>query len=449
MPASDDDREMMARLNDTFRKLKTNREQVPLEVLQTKYGKAYQKLTKEMANLADWFAARLRERMPFPMHPKDIAGNRQLSQQIAAVLAEESQPGALMDQYRKALIDDLDYDKFLDLVWQLYHRTEEAYEPYWQKYNFWHVYPDGHRWIRNHITGFFWQNGQPPGNDSDSFTNEGGYWMDSKGEYQGAAFSPSHQRRQDMDKKELIARFESEMAKVKRPGIDKLMDYIRESDFYTAPASTKFHLSCESGLLQHSLNVLDALRGLLQEEQTNEDGTKAWFYTVAGTSVAQIKDESVILIALLHDICKTYFYSTSTRNVKNEKTGKWEKVPFYTVNDLMPLGHGPKSAMLIKNYIKLTSEEMYAIWWHMGFTDQHTDTMSLAAAIQKYPIVWALHTADMMASNFMEDKDGNKKGFEWQELGAENSSNSTGQYADNPALPSDSDEPVFMEAAPC
>ena len=118
MPASDDDREMMARFNDTFRKLKTNREQVPLEVLQTKYGKAYQKLTKEMADLADWFAARLRERMPFPMHPKDIAGNRQLSQQIAAVLAEESQPGALMDQYRKALIDDLDYDKFLDLVWQ-------------------------------------------------------------------------------------------------------------------------------------------------------------------------------------------------------------------------------------------------------------------------------------------------------------------------------------------
>ena len=69
MPASDDDREMMARFNDTFRKLKTNREQVPLEVLQTKYGKAYQKLTKEMADLADWFATRLRERMPFPMHP--------------------------------------------------------------------------------------------------------------------------------------------------------------------------------------------------------------------------------------------------------------------------------------------------------------------------------------------------------------------------------------------
>ena len=251
------------------------------------------------------------------------------------------------------------------------------------------------------------------------------------------------------NKAELIARFEAEMARVKRPGVDKLMDYIRKSDFYTAPASTKFHLSCESGLLQHSLNVLDALRGLLDENQVNEDGTEMWFYIVAGHPVIQISDESLIIIALLHDICKTYFYSTSTRNVKNEKTGKWEKVPFYTVNDLMPLGHGPKSAMLVKNYIKLTSEEMYAIWWHMGFTDQHTDTMSLAAAIQKYPIIWALHTADIMASSFMEDKDGNKDGFGWQDLGAEDASGSAGQSADDPAMPGDSDEPVFMEAAPC
>lgn len=251
------------------------------------------------------------------------------------------------------------------------------------------------------------------------------------------------------NKAELIARFEAEMARVKRPGVDKLMDYIRKSDFYTAPASTKFHLSCESGLLQHSLNVLDALRGLLDENQVNEDGTEMWFYIVAGHPVIQISDESLIIIALLHDICKTYFYSTSTRNVKNEKTGKWEKVPFYTVNDLMPLGHGPKSAMLVKNYIKLTSEEMYAIWWHMGFTDQNTDPLSLTSAIQKYPIIWALHTADMMASSFMEDKYGNKDGFGWQELGAEDASGSAGQSADDLAMPGDSDEPVFMEAAPC
>ena len=173
-----------------------------------------------------------------------------------------------------------------------------------------------------------------------------------------------------------IARFETEMNRIQRPGIDKLMDYIRKSDFYKAPASTKYHLSCDGGLLQHSLNVLDALRGILP--LTGYDANRE--YIVAGKPVATIPDESVTIIALLHDICKTYFYSTSLRNAKNEKTGQWEKVPFYTVEDRMPLGHGSKSAMLVKTYINLTNDEMYAIWWHMGFTDTD-DKLSLSNAI--------------------------------------------------------------------
>ena len=203
-----------------------------------------------------------------------------------------------------------------------------------------------------------------------------------------------------MDKEELIARFESEMAKVKRPGIDKLMDYIRKSDFYTAPASTKFHLSCESGLLQHSLNVLDALRGLLQEEQTNEDGTKAWFYTVAGTSVAQIKDESVILIALLHDICKVGFYAVDYRNAKNEQ-GVWEKVPYYTIDDTLPYGHGEKSVYIITGFMRLTREEAFAIRFHMGFSGSE-DINLVGRAFEKFPLAYALHAADMEASYFLE-----------------------------------------------
>lgn len=230
-----------------------------------------------------------------------------------------------------------------------------------------------------------------------------------------------------------VARFEAELAKVKRPGIDKLMAYIRKSDFYTAPASTHYHLSCEGGLLQHSLNVLDAMRGLL----TKRDDGK-WDYRVATHTVATLTDESVILIALLHDLCKTYFYSTSLRNAKNEQTGKWEKVPFYTVDDKMPLGHGCKSAMLAKTYINLTNDEMYAIWWHMGFTDTD-DRMSLGNAIEKYPVVWATHTADIMASNFMEDKGGNKEQFTCPE----HSPDYTGE---EPPMPSEFDEPQFMEA---
>ena len=141
-----------------------------------------------------------------------------------------------------------------------------------------------------------------------------------------------------------IARFERELGKVQRPGMDKLLEYIRKSDFYTAPASTKYHLAAPGGLLQHSLNVLDALRGLLTRDETGEN----WLYTVGGTTVATIPEDSVTVMALLHDICKTHFYGTSTRNVKNDATGKWEKVPFYTVDDKMPLGHGPKSAMIVK-----------------------------------------------------------------------------------------------------
>lgn len=228
-----------------------------------------------------------------------------------------------------------------------------------------------------------------------------------------------------MDRQALIDRFEQEMALVTRPGTDKLMDYIRKSDFYTAPASTKFHLACEGGLLQHSINVLDALRGLLH---WRSDGCY-WEYKVADKVACTIPAESVTIAALLHDICKTYFYGTSTRNVKNEKTGKWEKRPYYTVDDRMPLGHGPKSAMIIKQYMELTTPEMYAIWHHMGFTGDFENDTCVGAAYEKYPLALALHTADMIASRLMEGDTENKDIF----IQADPEPESAGEYADNPA----------------
>ncbi len=211
-----------------------------------------------------------------------------------------------------------------------------------------------------------------------------------------------------MDRQALIDRFEEEMGLVSlsRPDVDKLMDYIRHSDFYTAPASTKYHLACEGGLLQHSLNVLDALRGLLS---WRSDGQ--WEYRAAGKVVDAIPGESVTIAALLHDICKTYFYTTSTRNVKNEKTGRWEKQPYYTIEDKMPLGHGPKSAMIVKQYMTLTTPEMYAIWWHMGFNGNYENDTAVGAAFEKYPLALALYTADMMASRLMEGEKDNKPLF--------------------------------------
>jgi len=106
-----------------------------------------------------------------------------------------------------------------------------------------------------------------------------------------------------------INRFEAEMAKVTRDGVDRLMAFIRKSDMYAAPASTRFHLSVTGGLLQHSLNVLDALRANLTK---NDDGT--YSYEVAGVPAARVTEENVIIMTLLHDICKTYFYTTEIRN---------------------------------------------------------------------------------------------------------------------------------------
>ena len=204
-----------------------------------------------------------------------------------------------------------------------------------------------------------------------------------------------------------ITRFELELDKVQRPGMDKLLEYIRSSDFYRAPASTKYHLACPGGLLQHSLNVLDALRGLLLFNSI----TSSWEYHTACKVVDTIPDDSVIIMALLHDICKTHFYSTSTRNQKNDRTGQWEKVPFYTIDDKMPLGHGAKSAMIIKQYTTLTSQEMYTIWHHMGMTGDYENDIAVGKSIEMYPAVLALHTADMMASKFMEGEKENRELF--------------------------------------
>lgn len=237
-----------------------------------------------------------------------------------------------------------------------------------------------------------------------------------------------------------IARFERELCKVQRPGMDKLLDYIRKSDFYTAPASTKYHLAAPGGLLQHSLNVLDALRGLLHQQYDSN----SWEFQVDGRIVATIQDDSVTVMALLRDICKTHFYGTSTRNVKNEATGKWEKQPFYTVDDKMPLGHGPKSAMIVKQYTTLTTAEMYAIWHHMGFNGNFENDTAVGQSMEMFPAVLALHTADMMASRFMEGEKENKPPFDGKPPEASSGAVSAGEWADNPTT----GEPIFQEAPP-
>lgn len=168
-----------------------------------------------------------------------------------------------------------------------------------------------------------------------------------------------------------------------REGIDKLIAFLQKSDFFKAPASTRFHGSFEGGLAEHSMKVYEILKHKVQNS----------------IMPLNISEESIILIALLHDICKVNFYKVDYRNAKNA-LGVWEKVPYYTVDDTIPYGHGEKSVMMITEYIKLTSEEKYAIRWHMGYTEPKELYGTIGEAYKKYPVALLMHEADLEATYF-------------------------------------------------
>lgn len=186
-------------------------------------------------------------------------------------------------------------------------------------------------------------------------------------------------------------RFDMLLRLTERDGIENLIDFLHKTDFYRAPASTKFHSSYEGGLLQHSLNVFDML--------SLKCSNKPW-------SDIGIKQESIIIVSLLHDICKIQTYKPSLRNVKDEN-GKWKQVPYYEVEDKYPYGHGEKSAMIAERYISLSSAERYAIRWHMGFAEPKENYKYVGAAMDMYPLVFLLHEADNEATHYLEGKDEN------------------------------------------
>ena len=167
----------------------------------------------------------------------------------------------------------------------------------------------------------------------------------------------------------------------KREGIENLIAFLEKTDFFTAPASTRFHGAYEGGLLEHSMKVYELLDKKIK--QTYLD--------------INIEESTIKIVALLHDICKLNFYKVDYRNAKNE-LGVWEKVPYYTIEDTIPYGHGEKSVMMISEYIKLTSEEKYSIRWHMGFTEPKEVYGTIGQAYKKYPLALLLFEADLEAT---------------------------------------------------
>lgn len=179
-----------------------------------------------------------------------------------------------------------------------------------------------------------------------------------------------------------------------RPGMERLVDWIdQKTDFYFAPASTKYHLACKGGLAQHSLNVYELLAAKV------------------ASGLLEIRRETVIITALLHDLCKVNFYVMEKKNVREgskinaygSEVANWVEKEVWTVRDSFPVGHGEKSCFYIQSFIRLTDEEYAMIRLHMGsdrngFPDPFTETANM------YPSVVAIHTSDIEAAFILENR---------------------------------------------
>lgn len=177
---------------------------------------------------------------------------------------------------------------------------------------------------------------------------------------------------------------------IKREGSDKLLDYLlNSSDFFVAPASGRRHSSFEGGLCVHSLNVYNRFKNIIMQEY--------------GENYNQtLSDESIAIIALLHDLCKVNTYTVDYRNQKVD--GQWIQVPYFAYNNSLPYGHGEKSVYIISGFMRLTREEAMAINWHMGAFDPRSQNSSdLSDAYSRFPVAVLFHTADLTAS-YLDEK---------------------------------------------
>ncbi len=178
-------------------------------------------------------------------------------------------------------------------------------------------------------------------------------------------------------------------SKIKREGAEQLLEYLLSpaSDFFVAPASSRFHSSYEGGLLDHSLNVYDCLVSYLASDRAKQLGFN-------------YSEESVAIVALLHDLCKVGIYKKGFRNVKDEK-GVWQRVDTFEYDDQLPYGHGEKSVYIISGFMRLTREEAFAIRYHMGYSSTE-DARNVSLAFEMFPLAFAVHVADSEATYYLE-----------------------------------------------
>lgn len=174
----------------------------------------------------------------------------------------------------------------------------------------------------------------------------------------------------DIEKNKSI--FKGMASTIQKQGITELINWLDTTDFFVAPASTKYHLCENGGLCQHSLNVARFCENRF--------------------------------LALFHDLGKVNFYKTEMRNAKNEN-GQWVKVPFFTCDDSqLPLGHEMRTIFLLNQFVKLSEEETCAFMYHHGGFGNSVKGGDLAcqSAWKKFPSALDLHIADLKATFLLE-----------------------------------------------
>ncbi len=174
---------------------------------------------------------------------------------------------------------------------------------------------------------------------------------------------------------------------IHRDGIDDLLAWLEKSDFYIAPASTRFHGNYAGGLCEHSINVYEQLLRL---------------HDLYGGNIAS--RETLAIVSLFHDVCKINYYKQGSRNVKDEN-GNWITKAIWEVDEKVPLGHGEKSCIILQQYFKLTIDELLAIRWHMSGFDAAVKggDYSLSKAQDASKLVSLLSVADILSSNLLEE----------------------------------------------
>ena len=173
---------------------------------------------------------------------------------------------------------------------------------------------------------------------------------------------------------------------IKRDGIEDLIKYLlEETDYFTAPASTKFHSNFDGGLAFHSDNVVELL---IQKNEQYKLG---------------LSNDTIYLTGYLHDLCKCNLYEKTMRLKKDQLTRKWIGYASYEFDEKIPLGHGEKSVILLQQFVKLTLEECLMIRWHMGAYVPKDEYRDYNKAIEMYKSVLAFSNADAEASHFLEE----------------------------------------------